>query len=53
MEHIAGGIIPPADVIAMKDLGVDAIFTPGTQRHEILSTIGKYIGIEEGSAHDK
>jgi len=39
VKLIAGGIIPPADVIAMKDLGVDAVFTPGTPRSDILNAV--------------
>jgi methylmalonyl-CoA mutase C-terminal domain/subunit len=41
----AGGIIPAEDVAMMKKIGVDAVFTPGTQRHEILGAIGKSMGI--------
>ncbi len=36
---IAGGIIPPEDVEALKALGVDAVFTPGTPLHEIVEYI--------------
>ncbi len=39
VKLIAGGIIPPADVVAMKDLGVHAVFTPGTPRSEILERV--------------
>jgi methylmalonyl-CoA mutase C-terminal domain/subunit len=39
VKLIAGGIIPPADVIAMKHLGVEAVFTPGTPQTEILSAV--------------
>jgi methylmalonyl-CoA mutase C-terminal domain/subunit len=53
VKLFAGGIIPPADVVTLKNLGVDAIFTPGARRHEILSAIGKCMGVEEGSAHEK
>jgi methylmalonyl-CoA mutase, C-terminal domain len=41
VKIFAGGIIPPADVITLKEMGVDAIFTPGTRRDDILGTIGK------------
>ena len=41
VKIFAGGIIPPADVITLKEMGVDAVFTPGTMRQEILGTIGK------------
>lgn len=39
VKLIAGGIIPPADVVAMKELGVDAVFTPGTPQSEILKRV--------------
>jgi methylmalonyl-CoA mutase, C-terminal domain len=41
VKLFAGGIIPPADVVILKEMGVDAIFTPGTRRDEIIATIGK------------
>jgi methylmalonyl-CoA mutase C-terminal domain/subunit len=41
VKIFAGGIIPPADVITLKEMGVDAVFTPGTRRDDILGTIGK------------
>jgi methylmalonyl-CoA mutase, C-terminal domain len=33
---VAGGVIPPRDVEKMRTMGVDAVFTPGTARSEIL-----------------
>jgi methylmalonyl-CoA mutase cobalamin-binding domain/chain len=50
VKLLAGGIIPPADVIAMRTLGVDAVFTPGTQRKEILGGIAECLGVTESSA---
>jgi len=41
VKIFAGGIIPPADVIALKGMGVDAVFTPGTPRPEILGVIAE------------
>ncbi len=41
VKVFAGGIIPPADVVTLKQMGVDAVFTPGTRRADILGTIGK------------
>ena len=40
---IAGGVIPPADVKKMRDMGVHAVFTPGTGRKEILETIDEVL----------
>jgi len=39
VKVFVGGVIPPDDVKTMKELGVDAVFTPGTKRDEIISTI--------------
>ncbi len=39
MKVFAGGIIPPDDVTALRSMGVDAVFTPGTARLDILTTI--------------
>jgi methylmalonyl-CoA mutase C-terminal domain/subunit len=47
VKVFVGGIIPPDDVVTMKEIGVDAVFTPGTKRAEILSTIDKSMGIPE------
>jgi methylmalonyl-CoA mutase, C-terminal domain len=44
VKVFAGGIIPPTDVVALKAMGVDAVFTPGTRRNDILGTIGKCFG---------
>ena len=39
VKIFAGGIIPPADVMTLKQIGIDAVFTPGTRRGDILGTI--------------
>ena len=52
VKLFAGGIIPPADVIAMKDLGVRAVFTPGAQRKEILGCVGTCLDGTEGLPHE-
>jgi methylmalonyl-CoA mutase C-terminal domain/subunit len=36
---IAGGVIPPADVVKLKEMGVSLVFTPGTLRKEIFNAI--------------
>jgi methylmalonyl-CoA mutase C-terminal domain/subunit len=53
VKFFAGGIIPPVDVATLKNMGVDAVFTPGAQRQEILSVIGKCLGVAEDSVHEK
>jgi methylmalonyl-CoA mutase C-terminal domain/subunit len=47
VKLIAGGIIPPADVITMKDFGVNAVFTPGTPRGEILKHVAACLSVSE------
>lgn len=44
VKLVTGGIIPPADVSTMKSLGVDAVFTPGTPRGEILQAVAGLLG---------
>lgn len=39
VKVVIGGVIPPDDVIKLKTLGVDAVFTPGTRKDEILGHI--------------
>jgi methylmalonyl-CoA mutase C-terminal domain/subunit len=34
-----GGTIPPADVEALKEIGVAAVFTPGTSAREIVDEV--------------
>jgi methylmalonyl-CoA mutase C-terminal domain/subunit len=37
---VVGGIIPPADVPKLLDLGVAAVLTPGASADEILAAVG-------------
>ena len=48
VKLFAGGIIPPADVVTMKDIGVDAVFTPGTPRGEILKRVAACLSVSGG-----
>jgi methylmalonyl-CoA mutase C-terminal domain/subunit len=50
VKLFAGGIIPPADVVALKGLGVDAVFTPGSRRAEILSGIARCLEAQESGS---
>jgi methylmalonyl-CoA mutase C-terminal domain/subunit len=34
-----GGVIPPEDVTKLKELGVDAIYTPGTSREAVVEGV--------------
>src|SRR5438105_4564396 len=38
-----GGIIPPADIAALKATGVKEIFSPGTSTQEIVRFVGEHI----------
>jgi methylmalonyl-CoA mutase C-terminal domain/subunit len=38
---IIGGVVPPDDVKALKEMGVSAIFTPGTMRETILRKVNE------------
>lgn len=40
---IVGGVIPPDDVKALKEMGVSAIFTPGTMRDTILRKVNELV----------
>lgn len=39
VRTLFGGVISPQDVDSLKKIGVDAVFTPGTMRDEILDRI--------------
>jgi methylmalonyl-CoA mutase C-terminal domain/subunit len=38
---IVGGVIPPGDVKTLKEMGVSAIFTPGTMRKAIIQKVNE------------
>lgn len=38
---IAGGIIPQADIPALQQMGIEAVFGPGTMTRDIADFIGK------------
>jgi methylmalonyl-CoA mutase C-terminal domain/subunit len=41
---VAGGIIPEADVDALRERGIDAVFHPATPIAEIVSYIESHVG---------
>jgi methylmalonyl-CoA mutase C-terminal domain/subunit len=41
---VAGGIIPEEDIPALKEMGIRAIFGPGTPTPEIAETVRKLVG---------
>jgi methylmalonyl-CoA mutase, C-terminal domain len=46
---IIGGIIPEADIPALKKAGIAAIFLPGTSTQEIVDFIHKHIAQHPGA----
>jgi len=36
---VIGGVFPPDDTVRLKEIGFDAVFTPGATRDEIVYTI--------------
>ncbi len=38
---IVGGVVPPEDVTVLKEMGVSAIFTPGTRRDTIIQKVNE------------
>jgi methylmalonyl-CoA mutase C-terminal domain/subunit len=39
LKFVVGGVIPPADVVELKRIGVSEVFTPGTPREVIVSRL--------------
>ncbi len=42
-----GGIVPEEDIVALKDMGVQNIFTPGTSMDEIVRFVNEMIMASE------
>jgi methylmalonyl-CoA mutase C-terminal domain/subunit len=38
-----GGIIPPEDIAALKEIGVKELFTPGTSTQDIIRFVREHI----------
>jgi methylmalonyl-CoA mutase, C-terminal domain len=45
MAIFAGGTIPPADVGALRDLGVDAVFSAGTPLAELVHRVRQCLSL--------
>jgi methylmalonyl-CoA mutase C-terminal domain/subunit len=39
IKIMVGGVIPPADVNKLKEIGVSLVFTPGTLRENIIEAV--------------
>lgn len=46
-----GGIVPPEDVEALKAVGVDEVFTPGTSMQAIVEYVSRRFGAVVAAAH--
>ncbi len=56
MAHVRtllGGVISPEDVESLRKVGVDAVFTPGTMRAEILERIDHLLMERPSGSRDK
>jgi len=40
---IVGGVIPPDEVKALREMGVSAVFTPGTMRDTIIQKVNELL----------
>jgi methylmalonyl-CoA mutase C-terminal domain/subunit len=47
---VAGGIIPDEDVEAVRGMGVDAVFGPGTNTNDIIRFIRERVGAADAGA---
>ena len=43
MVFIIGGIFPPDDIVRLKEIGFDAVFTPGATKEEIVLSIKRMV----------
>jgi len=46
---VMGGIFPPEDEPKLKEMGFEALFTPGATREDIANTINGCIGKKRGA----
>ncbi|MCK9365406.1 MAG: cobalamin B12-binding domain-containing protein [Syntrophales bacterium] len=43
VTFVIGGVFPPDDTIRLKEIGFDAVFTPGATREEIVRSIEEMV----------
>jgi methylmalonyl-CoA mutase C-terminal domain/subunit len=43
IAFLMGGVFPPADILKLKEIGFDGVFTPGATRDEIVSSIDELV----------
>ena len=44
VKVVVGGVIPPTHISKLKDMGVSLVFTPGTRRDTVISSIDNLLG---------
>jgi len=44
--YIIGGAIPPEDVLKLREMGFDDIFSSGATKEEIISSINKIVAMK-------
>jgi methylmalonyl-CoA mutase C-terminal domain/subunit len=49
IKVFGGGIIPEADIAPLKELGVSAIFTPGTPTGDVVNWVNANVGERAGA----
>ena len=50
IQVVAGGIIPEEDLSSLQQIGIKAIFGPGTTTSEIVDAISKLVKGKEGTS---
>lgn len=48
VSFLMGGVFPPADTLRLKEVGFDGVFSPGTTRDEIVSSIHELVARKAG-----
>ena len=43
VTFLMGGVFPPADTVRLKEIGFDGVYTPGTTRDEIVSSVNELV----------
>ena len=43
VAFLMGGVFPPTDSLKLKEIGFDGVYTPGTTRDEIVSSVNELV----------
>jgi len=44
-----GGIIPASDIPGLREMGMSAVFTPGSSAKEIVATVNRLLSVPQGA----